>query len=59
MPKMGTFVEIEGPSEKDVTAVPERLGVSSLQPVQESYADLVTRQLSDTGEHETLLTFNP
>ena len=57
MPMMGAFVEIEGPTEADVTAAQARLGLAALSPVPESYADLVTRHLSDIGEHGTRLTF--
>lgn len=57
MPRMGAFVEIEGPTEAAVTAAQEQLGLSSLPPVPESYPDLVTRHLSDVGEHGTRLTF--
>lgn len=58
MPALGGFVEIEGPTEAAVAAAQARLGLSDLQPLPESYADLVTRHLSDIGEHGTRLTFS-
>lgn len=59
MPKLGAFVEIEGPTESAVTNAQAKLGLTDLQPLPESYADLVTRHLSDIGEHGTRLTFSP
>ncbi len=49
LPLLGTFVEIEGPDEKRIAAVQEKLGLSDLQHIPESYACLMERELRGKG----------
>ena len=59
LPRLGSFVEIEGPSEAEVTELQQRLSLSSLTPIMPTYADLVARHLNDTKEPLKRLTFEP
>ncbi len=47
--KTGKFVEVEGPDEREVTAIRERLGLSDAAVEPESYAMLVAALLRETG----------
>ena len=44
LPLLGYFVEIEGPDEKEIAGVQERLGLSDLPHIAESYAHLIKEQ---------------
>jgi adenylate cyclase class 2 len=57
LPRLGMYVEIEGPSEEEVTDLQRRLGLSSLAAVAPTYADLVARHLNDIGEPGKRLVF--
>jgi adenylate cyclase class 2 len=57
LPELGSFVEIECPTEADVMKLREKLGLSNVPPVTPTYADLVSHHLSDRGHRETSLLF--
>ena len=57
LPELGSFVEIECPSEADVMRLREKLGLANVEPVTPTYADIVSHHLSDRGNRETTLTF--
>ncbi len=44
LPLLGCFVEIEGPDEKEIADVQERLGLSDLPHIAQSYAHLIKEQ---------------
>jgi adenylate cyclase class 2 len=45
LPILGSFVEIEGPSEKRIASVQKRLGLADLVHIPKSYANLTRRKL--------------
>lgn len=49
LPGLGTFVEIEGPDDKTITAVQENLGLSSCRHIAKSYAGLIKAGLEESG----------
>jgi adenylate cyclase class 2 len=57
LPELGSFVEIEAPSESEVMRLRERLGLKDVAPVAPTYADLVSQHLSGRGTRETTLKF--
>jgi predicted adenylyl cyclase CyaB len=57
LPELGSFVEIECPSEADVMRIREKLGLADAPVVAKTYPDLVAHHLSDRGNHETTLMF--
>jgi predicted adenylyl cyclase CyaB len=44
LPLLGCFVEIEGPDEKEIADVQERLGLLDLPHIAKSYAHLIKEQ---------------
>jgi predicted adenylyl cyclase CyaB len=46
LPHFGTFLEIEGPSEKAVRNVQKKIGLESLTPESKSYSHMVSRHLA-------------
>jgi adenylate cyclase class 2 len=44
LPLLGDFVEIEGPDEEKIATAQEKLGLSDLSHIAESYASLVTKK---------------
>jgi len=44
LPFLGDFVEIEGPDEEKIATAQEKLGLSDLSHITESYASLVTKK---------------
>jgi adenylate cyclase class 2 len=50
LPLLGSFVEIEGPNEKAISRVQEKLGLSDLPHIPESYAVLMERKLRLLGK---------
>lgn len=57
LPELGSFVEIECPTEADVTKIQEQLGLTDQPVVPKTYPDLVAHHLNDRGSHETTLRF--
>jgi len=57
LPELGSFVEIECPSEADVMRIREKLGLADVPAVTPTYADIVSHHLSDRGHRETTLKF--
>lgn len=49
LPLLGRFVEIEGPSEQQVLAVREKLGLSSLPLIRESYIAMLETYVQQHG----------
>lgn len=52
LPLLGNFVEIEGPDGETIADVQERLGLSGLVHIMESYACLMEERLSQLGMEE-------
>jgi adenylate cyclase, class 2 len=48
LPVLGSFVEIEGPSEKKIASVQKKLGLADLPHIPKSYANLMKRKLRKT-----------
>jgi adenylate cyclase class 2 len=57
LPLLGTFVEIEGPSEKKIAAVQKKLGLEDLPHISESYAALMAKQLRRRGRKSSKVFF--
>jgi predicted adenylyl cyclase CyaB len=57
LPELGCFIEIECPTQADVRRVQDKLGLSNVDGVLQTYPDLVAHHLSDRGARETKLTF--
>lgn len=57
LPHLGSYVEIEGPSEMDVKAVFEKLGLSSHALITDSYIALLTAHLASRGDTNTHIRF--
>lgn len=47
LPYLGTYVEIEGPNEKTILSVREKLGLSDLPLLQASYISMIKTHLSE------------
>jgi adenylate cyclase class 2 len=58
LPHLGSFVEIECPSEPDVLRLRTKLGLAHVAPITATYADLVAHFLSDRGKDEDSLAFS-
>jgi len=52
LPLLGSFVEIEGPSDKEIADVQRRLGLASLPHIAESYALLIEQKLRELNKAE-------
>jgi len=50
LPLLGSFVEIEGPSDERIADAQSRLGLESLPHIAESYALLMDRKLRELGK---------
>jgi len=57
MPVLGKFVEIEGPDEKAVMAVRERLGMKDDALIRTGYATMLARYLKEANESRRSVTF--
>ena len=57
LPEIGSFIEIEAPSEAEVKRVREKLGLNDTPAVAPTYADIVSHHLSDRGRRENTLKF--
>ncbi|MHC4745143.1 MAG: class IV adenylate cyclase [Planctomycetota bacterium] len=49
---LGDFVEIEGPTEDEISVVQERLGLSDLSHMPKGYAALLARKMAELGLRE-------
>lgn len=49
LPLLGSFVEIEGPDEKKITRLQEKLGLSDVPHIPRSYATLMREELERKG----------
>src|SRR5438105_877599 len=58
LPHLGSFVEIECPTEADVLRIRSKLGLAGVPPITSTYADLVAHFLSDRGKDEDSLPFS-
>ena len=58
VPCLGRFVEVEGPDEKTVMSVRERLGLSGRPTIKSSYVALLTDHLRERGRSTTDVTFS-
>lgn len=52
LPRLGTFVEVEGPSEASVRGVLGRLNLGGAETLTAGYASMISDLLSGTGETE-------
>jgi len=57
LPFLGTFMEIEGPSEEAVLAVRTRLGLSAIPAVKPSYIQMVDAYMREHPVPNSTLTF--
>jgi len=57
LPHLGSFVEIECPTEAEVLKLREKLGLADVPAVTSTYADLVSHHLSDLGARNHVLKF--
>ncbi len=57
LPHLGTFVEIEGPTEKAVQEVQAAMGMATRQIIKTSYVGLVMSHLQDKGHGIKKLSF--
>ena len=57
LPQLGSFVEIECPTQAEVLRIRHKLALASIPAVTQTYPDLVSHYLSDRGEGQTTLTF--
>jgi adenylate cyclase class 2 len=57
LPLLGTFVEIEGPSEKKIAAVQKKLGLEDLPHIHQSYAALMQKQIRRRGRKSSKVFF--
>ena len=46
LPQLGDFVEIEGPDDKTITDVQQRLGLAQLPSITKSYAQMIKEKLN-------------
>lgn len=52
LPLLGTFVEIEGPGDKEIADVQTKLGLVDLPHIPQSYAGLMEKKLSELGSEQ-------
>ncbi|UCG55633.1 MAG: class IV adenylate cyclase [Phycisphaerales bacterium] len=57
LPLLGSFVEIEGPSDDKITDVQANLGLVNLKHIAESYALLIRDKLDQLGREEKEVLF--
>ncbi len=57
VPHLGRFVEVEGPDEKTVLAVRERLGLSARPIMKGSYISMLMSYLQERGQTTKSVTF--
>lgn len=57
LPLLGTFIEVEGPTEQAVLAVLDKLQMRHLPPVKASYAAMLTTHLQDQGTQQRVVKF--
>ncbi len=57
LPQLGSFVEIEGPSQEDVLKTRETLGFAKVPAVTPTYAELVAKHLASGGKGAAALVF--
>ena len=58
VPYLGSFIEIEGPSEPVVLAVREQLGLGDRPMVKASYVALLMSYLQERGQMRRIVTFS-
>lgn len=54
VPRLGRFVEVEGPSEEIIAGVVEKLGLGGLEHVKNGYARMMRDELGDSEKLEVL-----
>jgi adenylate cyclase class 2 len=57
VPYLGCFLEVEGPSEKAIKEVQQKLGLEKTPTVRESYAGMLTTWLQERGSREKVVIF--
>jgi len=57
LPYLGTFVEIEGPSDEVVKKTQEKIGLKGLKPVKESYIGMLMEYLKENGITDRVIGF--
>ena len=58
LPYLGDFVEIEGPSDSQVLAVREKLGLGAQPMIRASYIAMLMTYLTDHGIHNSNIRFD-
>jgi adenylate cyclase class 2 len=58
VPHLGTFLEIEGPEEKTITAVQHKLGLDHAPHITDSYASMLAQWLKQNGREEQTVGFS-
>jgi adenylate cyclase class 2 len=57
LPYLGSFVEVEGPTDSGVLAVREQIGLSDRPIVRSSYIALLMGYLQERGQTRKIITF--
>ncbi len=57
LPRLGSYVEIEGPSEADVLRIRQRLALSDAAPIRASYIALLMTWLQEHGVQSRVVLF--
>jgi adenylate cyclase class 2 len=57
LPHVGCFVEIEGPAEQEISALQEKLGLGSAEPMKSSYVGMMVEWLKTSGAKDRIVTF--
>jgi adenylate cyclase class 2 len=57
MPVLGKFVEIEGPDEKSVMGVREKLGMNDAPLIRTGYATMLAKYLKEKGDSRRVVKF--
>jgi adenylate cyclase class 2 len=58
VPHLGTFLEIEGPDDRTITAVQHKLGLDHASHITDSYASLLAQWLKHNGRQEKTVKFS-
>ena len=57
LPMLGDFIEIEGPDENAIAGVLQKLKLSHLPSIDQSYAKLMSNKLDESGVRKTKVLF--
>ena len=57
LPMLGAFIEIEGPDENAIAGVLQKLKLSHLPNIDQSYAEMMSSKLDESGVRKTKVLF--